>query len=99
MKLHREFRVEALIEAVEEICGIPRAEFSGSGKSAATVRAKELFVLTGREMGASLKVLSEITGMSSSTVSRRNDAAKVKVQENKEASRLAAMIIKQCRQR
>jgi len=87
-----EFNPEALIAAVEKICRIPRGEFCGSGKSVPAVRAKEVLVLTGCELGANLKTLSEITGMSSSAVSRRNDAAKFKVRENGEMSKLAASI-------
>jgi REP element-mobilizing transposase RayT len=99
MKLNEAFDADALIEAVERLCRIPREDFCGSGKSAAAVRAKEMFILTGCEMGASLKMLSGITGMSSSTVSRRYDAAKLKVRENGEMSKLAISIRREYRQR
>lgn len=95
----KKFNANALIEAVEKICRIPRGEFCGSGKSVAAVTAKEMFVLTACQVGASLKMLSEISGMSSSAVSRRNDAAKFKVRENREISKLAASIREQYRQR
>jgi ribosomal protein L5 len=39
-----------------------------------------------------LKALSEITGLSSSTVSRRHDAARFKLREDKETSRLVASV-------
>lgn len=57
--------------------------------------AKEMLVLTGRQAGASLKILSEITGISSSTISRRHDAAKFKVNNNEELKQLAANIKEQ----
>jgi len=95
VKVNIQFSAEALIEAVEKICRISRAQFCGASKSAAAVMAKELFVLTGRRAGASLKLLSEITGISSSAVSRRHDAAKFKVRNNKELSKLAASINEQ----
>ena len=98
-KADKEFNADALIEAVEGICRIPRGEFCGSGKSAATVTAKEMFVLTGCQAGASLKMLSEITGLSSSAVSRRHDAARLKVRENREIAKLAAIIREHYRQR
>ena len=91
-KVRKQFNAEALIEAVEKICRIPRAQFCGASKSAAAVLAKELFVLTGRRNGASLKLLSEIMGISSSAISRRHDAAKFKVRNNKELGRLAARL-------
>ena len=99
MTLDEEFNAEALIGAVEEFCRIPRADFCSSAKSPAAVRAREMLVLIGCELGASLKMLSEITGLSSSTVSRRHDAAKFKVRENEETSKLAASIRKEYRQR
>jgi putative transposase len=87
--------LEALIEAVEKICRIPRAQFCGSGKRAGAVMAKEMFVLAGRQAGASLKILSEITGISSSAISRRHDAAIFKVRNNEELRKLAASIYEQ----
>jgi len=87
---------EMLLEAVEDICGISRTKFCGSGKSLAAVAAKEMVVLIGREMGASLRMLSELMEISSSSVSRRHDAAKIKLQENDELTRLAAKIRNQC---
>lgn len=92
VKVNNQLNAEALIEAVEKICRMPRAQFCGAGKSAAAVMAKELFILTGRRAGASLKVLSEITGISSSAISRRHDAGKFKVRNNKELRQLAASI-------
>jgi REP element-mobilizing transposase RayT len=97
VNLNKEFNADALIEAVEKICRIPRGEFCGSGKSAAAVRAKEMFVLTGCEVGGSLKRLSEIAGMSSSAVSRRYDAARFKVRENGEMTKLAAGVRREYR--
>ena len=87
-----DFNAEALIRAVEKICRVGRAEFCGSGKSMAAVTAKEMFALIGCQEGATLKLLSDITGMSSGTVSRRCDAARLKVLEMREMSKLAERI-------
>ena len=75
------------------------ARGSGSGKSAATVRSKELLVTTGSEMGVSLKTLADIFGLSQSAVSRRNDAAKLKLRKQGEMSKLAFAIAQEYRQR
>ena len=99
VETNKKINAAALIEAVESICRIPRAKFCGPCKSVAAITAKEMLMLIGREMGASLRMLSEITGISSSAVSRRNDAAKLKVQDIGELSKLAARIRKRCRQR
>jgi|SRR5215510_2707610 len=92
-----EFNAIALVEAVEQICCVPREIFCGSAKSTAAVRAKELFIMTGTELGASLKILSGVVGLSSSAVSRRHDAARLRACENREISKLADKIIKKCR--
>jgi hypothetical protein len=56
-----------------------------------------MFVLTGCEVGGSLERLSEIAGMSSSAVSRRYDAARFKVRENGEMTKLAAGVRREYR--
>lgn len=87
-----EFNAERLIEAVEKVCRVAREDFCGASKTLQAVAARELLVLIGCQAGASLKMISEITGLSSSTVSRRNDAAKIKVRENAEMRGLVASI-------
>jgi putative transposase len=92
-----EFRPDRLIAEVEKICRVSREEFCGGSKSAAAVTAKEMLILIGLQVGASRRMLSEIAGISSSALSRRCDAVRLKVQENVETSDLAAYIIKQYR--
>src|SRR5262249_15200442 len=87
-----EFDSELLIGLVAKICGIAEVALCGSGKNAGTVRAKELLVFTGNEMGVSMTTLSEITGLSRSAISRRNDAAKFEMQKGGATSELAAEI-------
>jgi REP element-mobilizing transposase RayT len=88
----REFNALALMQAVSEICEVRSAEFCGSGKGARAVMAKEMLAFIGCQEGASLKRLSEVTGMNSSTVSRRCDAARLKVGENRALRKLAESI-------
>jgi hypothetical protein len=92
-----EFRPSRLIAAVEEICRVSSEEFCGRSKSAAAVTTKEMLILVGLQLGASRRMLSEITGISSSALSRRCDAVRLKVQENVESRDLATHIIKQYR--
>jgi putative transposase len=92
-----EFRSDQLIAAVEMICRVSREEFCGRSKSAAAVTAKEMLILIGLQMGASRRMLSQITGLSSSALSRRCDAVRLKEQENVATRDLAADIIKQYR--
>src|SRR6266849_30811 len=92
-----EFRPDRLIAELERICRVSREEFCGRSKSAAAVTAKEMVILIGLQVGASRRTLSEITGISSSALSRRSDAVRLKVHENVETRDLAADIIKQYR--
>ena len=69
------FDAEALLTAVEKVCGLEREKFCGRGKDAALVRAKEALILVGHRAGASNKALSDLIGISSSTVSRRHHSA------------------------
>jgi putative transposase len=89
--------IDRLIAVVEKVCRIPRKDFYGSGKSAGAVLAKEILILTGRQLGASLILLAEVTGLSSGSVSRRHDAARLKVREDQEVIKLAASIRKEYR--
>jgi len=95
---HREVRelptleVERLLTTVEKICQLRREEFCGPGKSAATVMAKEALILVGHKAGGSMKLMSEITGMSSSTVSRRHVSACGKMRRQGEMSKLVDKI-------
>lgn len=89
--------IDRLIAVVEKVCRIPRKDFYGSGKSASAVLAKELLILIGRQLGASLILLAEVTGLSSGSVSRRHDAARLKMREDQEVNKLAARIRKEYR--
>ena len=90
-----DFQPDRLLEAVEKTYRVSRAEFCSRSKSTAAVTAKEILILTGLQLGASRRILSEITGLSSSALSRRCDAVRLKVQDNVQIRDLAGEIIKQ----
>ena len=92
-----EVEPERLVAAVEKVCRVPREEFCGPGKSAPAIMAKEMLILIGLRMGASMKVLSEIIGISPSALSRRHDAARQKLRDNANTSKLASEIIEKYR--
>ena len=87
-----EFNGSALLTAVEKGCGIAKEGFCGSGKTAELIRAKEILVLVGRQVGASVKTLAELTGINSSGVSRRYDAAREKLLKDPELAKVAEKI-------
>ena len=92
-----EVEPERLVAAVERMCRISRADFCGRSKSAPAIMAKEMLILIGLQMGASMKVLSEIIGISPSALSRRHDAARRKLRDNANTSKLASEIIEKYR--
>ena len=79
---------------MEKVCSIPREDFCGTGKSGPAIMTKEMLILIGLQMGASMKVLSEIIGISPSALSRRHDAARRKLRDNASTSKLASEIIR-----
>lgn len=85
-------RADELVALVERLCQVPRESFYGSGKGRQAVLAKELLIVAGRHVGASISMLSEMTGLNSSTISRRYDAATRKIKENEELRELAAVV-------
>jgi len=77
------FCAEKMIAAVEVVFGMSRNEFFGSAKSLRAIMAKEVLMLTSREAGATVGELSDITGISSGSISRRRcDAARQNVKTN-----------------
>ena len=84
--------INRLTAAVEKVCGISRKEFFGSSKYARAVMTREVFIVSGCELGASLKVLAERMGLDSGTASRRHDAGKARMRENTEIARVVAAI-------
>lgn len=92
-----DFRPELLLVAVEKICGMSRAQFCGRSKNPAAITAKEMFIVIGLEVRANRDLLSKITGISSSALSRRCDAARLKAKQSGEVRGLAADILKHYR--
>ena len=92
-----EFHSDILIAVIEKVCRVNKEEFCGSGKSRKATSAKEMLVLTGCRVGASLKELSEVAGLSRSAVSRRKDAALLKLREQGGANKLADRIVAEYR--
>ena len=88
----REFDAMALLVAVEKSCGIARDKFCCPGKGADLINANEALILVGRQAGASVKALADLTGISSSAVSRRYDAARRNLREDEQMTKLAAKV-------
>jgi len=92
-----EVEPDRLVAAVERVCSIPREDFCGTSKRGPAIMAKEMLILIGLQMGASMKALSEIIGISRSALSRRHNAARRKLCDNANTSKLASEIIQKYR--
>jgi hypothetical protein len=88
----RRFDPEALFTAIESVCGIKHEDFCGPGKGRNVLSAKEALILSGHKLGANLSVLSQVTGLSSATVSKRFDVGKRKLNHDSEFRSLVERI-------
>jgi putative transposase len=89
-----EVEPKRLVAAVEKVCRVSKEEFCSTSKRAPAIIAKEMAVLVGVQIGASMNELSELIGISPSALSRRHDAARRKLRDNASTSKLASKIIK-----
>jgi putative transposase len=88
-----EFDPEALITAVENVCGVARQESCGKAKGARIIAAKEALIVSGRRLGASATTLSRLMGLDIANISRRHDAAIRKMTEDPSLSQTISHVI------
>lgn len=93
-KQDRRFDASVLISAVARVFGLSADNFCGSEKSARAVLAKEVLILIGREQGAGVSELSLIAGLNTSNISRRCDAARLKLQTDRKLAYAKAQVEK-----
>ena len=84
--------LESLVRSVEVVCQIARQEFCGSSKSARQVFAKEVFIVSGRQLGSRIADLSRILGLSSPSTSRRCDSALRRMPDDLSLSRAVELV-------
>ena len=94
-----DFDAEALIVAVETVFTLTRDKFCGSEKTAKAVLAKEVMIMFGREVGASVTDLSDITDLDTSNVSRRFDAARERVETDAKLAYAKGLVEREYRAR
>lgn len=82
LKAEETVDADVLADAVETVCGLSRADLCGLGKSSQIVEARELLIVCGRRLGVPGKVLSELSNLSSASISRRHDAAVRKIKDD-----------------
>lgn len=78
-----EFDPDALIAAVEQICGVTKQDFCGKAKGLKLILAKEALIVSGRRLGASATALSRLAGIDVATVSRRHDAGLARIADDR----------------
>jgi putative transposase len=85
----------AMIAAVEKVFGMPREMFCGPDKNSRALMAKEALILTARTAGATTTELSVLTGIDTSSVSRRGDTAKQRSSTDKKLAYAIALVEKE----
>ena len=88
----------ALLAAVQDEFELTKEGLCGPGKASKVIEAKEVLVLCGRRLGASLAEISDSLEVNPSTASRRNDAATSRVRNDPELSRTIASVLKRYEQ-
>src|SRR5690606_35668303 len=88
-----EVDTDALIRAVERVCDVPEEDLCGKRKAVPIVLAKEVLIVSGKRLGANNALLASLTGLNSSTVSRRYDAAVARSKSEPEIEALIAEVI------
>ena len=86
---------QKLLAIAEIVFQIPKEDLCSRGKSSRLVDAKEVLILSGRRLGASLVEMSDLLGINASTVSRRYDAAKRRMADDVGMSEAVANVIRQ----
>jgi REP element-mobilizing transposase RayT len=90
-------KADDLVSAVERLCDIRREDICSKAKGRGLVTAREILILTGRRAGLNTKALSEITGLSIATISRRHDAVLSRIKQDGELRRIADDVLERLR--
>ena len=85
---------ELLAAVVADNLNVSKADLCSRGKSSHLVEAKEVFIISGRRLGATLAQISDALGINASTVSRRHDAAKRRMVIDQRMSQATADVIR-----
>ena len=78
------FDADLLLNVIEQVFEMERENFFGSGKNKRIITAKEVFILIGKESGATITEMSGIVGLHQSNAGRRSDAARQKCKTDPE---------------
>jgi putative transposase len=82
-----------LARAVQEFCEVHQDDLCSRAKGRRLVEAREILILAGRRAGLTAKALSDLTGLSIATVSRRHDAALMRLKRDSELEQIVDRIL------
>jgi REP element-mobilizing transposase RayT len=72
-------QLDVLAAAVEAVLDLRHDQFNGPDKNARSILAKEVLIITGLELGATVSQIAQMMSLDSSNISRRADAARTKL--------------------
>lgn len=93
LKAANGFDTQKLLAIVEKAFQIPKEDLCSRGKRSGLVEAKEVLILSGRRLGASLAEMSDLLGVNASTASRRYDAGKLRMAKDDRVGQAVSNVI------
>ena len=94
LKAARDCDTQRLLAVAANVFQIGKDELCSRGKSAGLVEAKEVLILSGRRLGASLAEMSDLLNINPSTTGRRYDAAKRRIADDHRMSETVENVIR-----
>jgi REP element-mobilizing transposase RayT len=84
---------DGLMSAVASVCEVAREDLCGKAKGRHLVAARETLIVAGRRAGMNTRTLSDLTGLSVATISRRHDAAIQAMRTNDDLEKAIARVM------
>jgi putative transposase len=84
---------EELLSVVEKLCDVSREDLCSQAKGHRLVSTREILILAGRRAGLTAKALSDLTGLSVATISRRHEAATLRARQDTDMQALVGKAV------
>jgi putative transposase len=85
--------IDRLLAHVAAVGEVPREDICSSSKSKRSGFSKDAFVLAARHLGSGVTSLATMTGISSSSISRRHDNARARIPNDRDLSSVIDQIL------
>ena len=86
---------QRLLAVAEKILQVPKEDLCSRGKRQGLVEAKEVLIMSGLRLGASLAEMSDLLGINASTAGRRYQAARRRLAADDKMSEAVSIVVRQ----